>query len=58
MTIYDNEIDKNENIIGTFNYDRYKFNFDSVYQDRNMFFIFDCSQNEFIDTDQCFLTFT
>ena len=35
---YEVEIDdKNQNIIGTFDYERYNFDFDSVYQDRNTF---------------------
>ena len=42
--------DKNQNIIGTFDYERYNFDFDSVYRDRNMLFTFDCNQDEFIGT--------
>ena len=50
--------DKNQKRIGTFNYERYNFDFDSVYRDRNMFFIFDRSHDEFIGTDPRWHSFT
>ena len=31
--------DKNQNIIGTFDYERYNFDFDSVHQDKHVFYI-------------------